>query len=56
MTFEQVVTVVALILGPVFGVLITLYAQHRVNIGNQRLWVFQMRKALRRLRNRPMRS
>lgn len=47
MTSEQVVTVIALIVGPTLAVGITLWAEARKNIRNQRLWVFQTLMAYR---------
>jgi hypothetical protein len=47
MTFEQIVTVVALVLGPLLAVAITLFAQHLNNVRAQRLWIFQTLMAFR---------
>ena len=47
MTVEQIVTVIALIVGPLLAVGITLLAQRLANIRNERLWVFQTLMAYR---------
>lgn len=47
MTTEQIVTIIALIVGPALAVGITLLAQYLGNIRNQRLWVFQTLMAYR---------